>query len=73
MKTKLLLSSVILATVFSCQSAAEIRQERVNACGNICKNYPDIKAMTFDEGGGSLLFLGGGYQKETCTCHRGGS
>ncbi len=72
MKTKLLLAACVLMALIGCRSAAEIREERVNACANICRNHPDIKEMTFDEGGGSLLFLGGGYQKETCSCARRG-
>lgn len=71
-KKLIILLAAGLLTLAGCKSAGEHRLERVNACSAMCKEHPDIKEMTFDGGGAFLLFLAGGYEKETCTCHRRG-
>ncbi len=70
MKTKLLIAAVALFTLSQCTSSGEMREKRVNACSILCGKNPGIKSMSFEEGGGSLFIMGGGYQKETCNCVR---
>ena len=70
MKLKILIAAFSLATLVGCQSQAERDQVRINSCREICE-IPAIKEMTLEQGGGFLLMLGGGFQKEVCSCNRG--